>query len=59
MVVYRDDKGRLWVRPLQMFFECVDVDGEQIPRFSYVDPNQLEMAIEDNALTIPAYQIGD
>lgn len=35
MVVYRQEYGerRLWVRPLAMFLEKVDVDGETIPRF--------------------------
>lgn len=27
-----------WVRPLAMFQETVDIDGETIPRFSYVGP---------------------
>lgn len=26
----------MWVRPLAMFFENVDVDGQQVPRFRYV-----------------------
>ena len=37
LVVYRPlygDKG-LWVRPLSMFRESVDVAGESVPRFSY------------------------
>ena len=39
LVLYRalyDDFG-LWVRPFAMFFESVVVDGENIPRFQYVD----------------------
>ncbi|MDF0751413.1 DUF1653 domain-containing protein [Marinobacter sp. 71-i] len=38
MVVYRclyGDHG-LWVRPLAMFRETVEVAGEQVPRFVYV-----------------------
>jgi hypothetical protein len=27
-----------WVRPLAMFQETVDIDGETTPRFSYVGP---------------------
>ena len=26
----------LWVRPLEMFLESVEVDGEQVPRFALV-----------------------
>lgn len=38
MVVYRklyDDHG-LWVRPLAMFLEDVEVDGKKMPRFRYM-----------------------
>lgn len=39
MVVYRCLYGdfSLWVRPLTMFMETVDVAGEQVPRFARVD----------------------
>ncbi|MBM6828639.1 DUF1653 domain-containing protein [Anaerotignum lactatifermentans] len=35
MVVYRQlyGEGGLWVRPLAMFLEEVEVQGEKIPRF--------------------------
>lgn len=43
MVVYRalyhsDEFGddALWVRPLEMFHEEVEVDGKQMPRFKFV-----------------------
>lgn len=38
LVVYRQDYGEkgLWVRPLGMFLETVDVDGQQVPRFEFV-----------------------
>ncbi len=38
MVVYRCLYGdySLWVRPLAMFRETVEVAGEQVPRFAYV-----------------------
>ena len=38
MVVYQklyDDNG-LWVRPLKMFLENVEVDGEKVPRFKFI-----------------------
>jgi hypothetical protein len=40
LVVYKPLYGRggLWVRPLSMFFEMVDCDGEERPRFSYIGP---------------------
>ena len=40
LVVYQkeyDDHG-LWVRPLAMFIENVEVQGTTIPRFQYVGP---------------------
>lgn len=38
LVVYRAlyGEGQIWVRPLQMFLEKVEVDGQKIPRFSPV-----------------------
>ena len=40
LVVYRCLYGdySLWVRPLAMFQEAVQVGGETIPRFRYVEP---------------------
>lgn len=38
LVVYRklyDDHG-LWVRPLKMFLEEVEVNGKKVPRFEYI-----------------------
>jgi hypothetical protein len=41
-VVYKSLKGKegenLWIRPLQMFSEDVLVNGELVPRFSFVKP---------------------
>ncbi len=39
-VVYRPlyGEGDLWVRPLSMFEETVERDGELIRRFEYVGP---------------------
>ena len=38
MVVYRAlyDNYDLWVRPLKMFTEEVEVNGVKIPRFEYI-----------------------
>ena len=40
LVVYRkdyNDRG-LWVRPLAMFLESVEVEGKTVPRFEYTGP---------------------
>lgn len=39
LVVYRALYGEksLWVRPLLMFTENIEIDGKQIPRFKYVE----------------------
>ena len=40
LVLYRAEYGDrgLWVRPRDMFFESVDVDGQSVPRFRFVGP---------------------
>ncbi len=39
--LYKGDfkEGQLWVRPLAMFQETVNVDGKEIPRFKYLRPS--------------------
>lgn len=39
MVVYRTLYGNydLWVRPLSMFTETVEINGEAIPRFRFIE----------------------
>jgi len=39
LVVYKsvDDEHQLWVRPLKMFMENVQIDGKLIPRFTYLN----------------------
>lgn len=41
LVVYRCLYGdySLWVRPLSMFCESVNIAGEQVPRFARIDEN--------------------
>lgn len=38
LVVYRPlyGEGGLWVRPLAMFVETVELEGEVVPRFSVI-----------------------
>jgi len=40
LVLYRAEYGDhgLWVRPKAMFFETVTVDGQEVPRFRYLEP---------------------
>ena len=39
MVVYRPQYGdqALWVRPLDMFLEDIELDGKKQPRFAFVE----------------------
>ncbi len=39
MVVYRllYGNGGIWIRPAKMFFEILERDGQQIPRFKVVE----------------------
>ena len=41
LVVYRPEYGErgLWVRPLAMFRERVDIEGQSVPRFERVTPS--------------------
>jgi len=36
LVVYKDEKGNLWIRPLKMFLEEVEFSGKKVPRFKYI-----------------------
>jgi hypothetical protein len=36
VIVYRAANGTVWVRPKSVFFELVEVDGKQVPRFAPV-----------------------
>lgn len=38
LVVYRPlyGEGDLWVRPLHMFVETVEIDGKAVSRFKYI-----------------------
>ena len=41
MVVYRALYGekKVWVRPVDMWTETVEVNGEKMPRFTYIGEN--------------------
>ena len=34
--LYENTISKLWVRPLKMFLETVEVNGKQVPRFKYL-----------------------
>lgn len=34
MIVYRAADGSIWTRPSAVFFELIDVDGQQVQRFT-------------------------
>lgn len=33
---YDNPKNKLWVRPLSMFAEEVEIDGKKVPRFEFI-----------------------
>lgn len=37
--LYENAEGKLWVRPLKMFIEEVEVNGRKVPRFEYIENN--------------------
>jgi len=40
LVVYRQEYGGhgLWVRPKAMFLEKIEVNGQKVPRFKWMEP---------------------
>lgn len=34
--LYENPEGRLWVRPLKMFLEIINLEGKSVPRFKYI-----------------------
>ena len=49
LVVYRPDYGdrRLWVRPLEMFIETVNMNGRPVPRFRFVNAEEDDNDADD------------
>ncbi|MCA9080444.1 MAG: DUF1653 domain-containing protein [Planctomycetaceae bacterium] len=43
-VLYRQEYGdhSLWIRPLEMFMEQVEVDGQIQPRFELIQPQEFD-----------------
>ena len=34
--LYDNPLGRLWCRPISMWFEIVELDGDKVPRFKFM-----------------------
>ncbi len=34
--LYENELSKLWVRPIEMFLEKVNVDGKEVPRFKFI-----------------------
>lgn len=34
--LYENELGKMWVRPLKMFTENIEIQGKQIPRFKLI-----------------------
>ncbi|MFC4388604.1 DUF1653 domain-containing protein [Gracilibacillus marinus] len=37
LVIYRNSENRIFARPYKMFFEKVNIDGVEIPRFKKME----------------------
>lgn len=37
MIVYRAANGSIWIRPRDVFFELIEVDGKTVQRFTPLD----------------------
>ncbi len=35
--LYDNPDGKLWVRPLKMFTEKVELNGKKVPRFKFIE----------------------
>jgi len=37
MIVYRAANGSVWIRPKDVFFQLIEVDGKTVQRFTPID----------------------
>ncbi|HKB88364.1 MAG TPA: DUF1653 domain-containing protein [Patescibacteria group bacterium] len=35
--LYENPQGKLWVRPVKMFLEKVEINGKKVPRFKFIE----------------------
>jgi len=35
--LYENKLGKMWVRPKEMFLEFIKIDGQEIPRFEFIE----------------------
>ena len=35
-IIYENIEGKIWVRPLKMFLENIQIEGKAFPRFKYI-----------------------
>ena len=35
--LYENPTSKLWVRPIKIFLEKVEVDGKKVPRFQFIE----------------------
>lgn len=40
---YKNREGVIWTRPLKMLYEQVEINGETVPRFEFVNWKQLKI----------------
>jgi len=45
LVAYQNSEGKVWVRPYDMFFEKVEVDGVMVDRFKEIKPKEIVPAV--------------
>ena len=34
--LYENDAAKIWVRPMEMFLESIEIEGRVVPRFKYI-----------------------
>lgn len=35
--LYNNSQSKIWVRPLTMFLEKVEINGQKVPRFKFIE----------------------
>lgn len=35
--LYENPKSKLWIRPMEMFLEEVEINGKKVPRFKFIE----------------------